>query len=98
MSEWNEHGNEWKQEGGDGHGDPTGDPTGDRLGGAASGDEELPYGMSGVSGILERLSTGIETGEWSPRKCRMVAEYVLSLADDYWLSSVEASYCRRVLA
>jgi hypothetical protein len=53
--------------------------------------------MSGVTGILDRLALGVEMGTWSARKCRMVAEYVLSLADEYWLSSDEVSYCRRLL-
>lgn len=60
-------------------------------------DDELPFGMSGVTGILDRLNRGVEQGTWSPKKCRMVAEYVLSISDDYWLSSEEVSYCRRIL-
>ena len=54
--------------------------------------------MAGISDLLDRLSDGVELGEWSPRKCRMVAEYVLTLADGYWLSQGEAAYCRRLVA
>ena len=61
-------------------------------------DRELPFGMSGVTGILDRLSRAVELGTWPRKKCRMVAEYVLSISDDYWLSSDEVSYCRRLLA
>ena len=58
---------------------------------------ELPFGMAGVTGILERLSKGVELGTWPTRKCRMVAEYIISISDDYWLSSEEITYCRRLL-
>jgi hypothetical protein len=27
----------------------------------------------------------------------MVAEYIISISDDYWLSSEEITYCRRLL-
>lgn len=93
MNDWNEQENGREHDGGDGQGDPTEE----RPEEAALEGEKLPFGMSGVSGILERLATGVESEEWSPRKCRMVAEYVLSLSGDYWLSSVESSYCRRLL-
>lgn len=66
--------------------------------GRDSGEEALPFGMAGISDLLDRLSDGVELGEWSPRKCRMVAEYVLTLADGYWLSQREAAYCRRLVA
>ncbi|MEE2972785.1 MAG: hypothetical protein VX672_06650 [Planctomycetota bacterium] len=65
---------------------------------SAPGEQELPFGMSGISDLLDRLADGVELGEWSPRKCRMVAEYVLTLADGYWLSQNEAAYCRRLVA
>ncbi|MCP4833468.1 MAG: hypothetical protein GY895_01770 [Phycisphaera sp.] len=94
MNDWNEHENGREHEGADGQGDPTEE----RPEGASVQGEQLPFGMSGVSGILERLADGVESDEWSPRKCRMVAEYVLSLSGDYWLSSVESTYCRRLLA
>lgn len=66
---------------------------GDRI-----GDPEMPYGMAGVTGILERLDIAVQEGSWTPEKCRAVAEYVLSLADEYWLSTVESAYCRRIMA
>ena len=73
------------------------EPTGDQPDDEAYEDGELPFGMSGVTGILERLSKGVELGTWPRKKCRMVAEYILSISDDYWLSSDEISYCRRLL-
>ena len=61
-------------------------------------DEALPYGMSGVTGILDKLSESIETGEWSLNKQKMVAEYILGLAKEYWLSADEKDFCQDVLA
>ena len=67
------------------------------------GDEEeqasevLPFGMSGVTGILHKLHDSLETGDWSPNKQRMVAEYILGLAKEYWLSPREQTFCREVL-
>ena len=69
----------------------------DRLDADAFEDEELPFGISGVTGLLDRLDKAVELGTWSSKKCRMVAEYVLSISDEYWLSTSEVSYCRRLL-
>lgn len=61
-------------------------------------DEDLPFGTAGVSGLIDRLQSGVGEGGWPPAKCRMVAEYVLSLKNDYWLTQSEAGFCRRLLA
>ena len=60
--------------------------------------EILPFGMSGVTGILNRLNESAESGEWSLNKQKMVAEYILGLAKEYWLSTEEKDFCRGILA
>ena len=90
----NEHEHDFEHE----HNDESNADFAESPEGAASGEQELPFGMAGISDLLDRLSDGVELGEWSPRKCRMVAEYVLTLADGYWLSQGEAAYCRRLVA
>lgn len=76
---------------------------------------DLPYGMAGLTIMLERLRDGIDAREravegatgdasrvrdegWSAGRCRLVAEYLLSLASEYWMSGEELAYCRRVLS
>lgn len=61
-------------------------------------DEDLPFGTAGVSSLIRRLQGNAGDGGWPPAKCRMVAEYVLSLKHDYWLTQSEAGFCRRLLA
>ncbi|MBQ71529.1 MAG: hypothetical protein CMJ67_01355 [Planctomycetaceae bacterium] len=90
MNDPEDNRNDWEHEGYE-------DSSEDQPDAEAYEDGELPYGMSGVTGILERLSKGVELGTWPQKKCRMVAEYVLSISDDYWLSTDEVSYCRRLL-
>ena len=77
---------------------PDADSSASPTEGDVTREEELPFGMAGISDLLDRLADGVELGEWSPRKCRMVAEYVLTLSDGYWLSQGEAAYCRRLIA
>ena len=57
---------------------------------------DLPYGMCGVTGLLERLQSGTDAG-WEPRKREMVARYLLDISERYWLSNVELDFCRRFL-
>ena len=90
MNDPDDYGNDREHEGFE-------DSVGDRPDADDFEDRDMPFGMSGVTGILERLSKGVELGTWPQKKCRMVAEYILSISDDYWLSSTEASYCRRLL-
>lgn len=59
-------------------------------------DSELPYGMSGVTGLLARLQEGAQRG-WEPRKREMVAQYLLDLSERYWLSDSESDFCRQFL-
>lgn len=72
----------------------------DSLAGAdeASPGEVLPFGMSGVTGILHKLRESGDSGEWSTNKQKMVAEYILGLTKEYWLSVEEKNFCREVLA
>lgn len=64
----------------------------------------IPFGMAGITVILERLRDGIEgrgrdfDAPWTESRCRLVAEYLLSLSPEYWMSGEELAYCRRVLA
>ena len=64
----------------------------------------IPFGMAGITVILERLRDGIEgrgrddDAPWTESRCRLVAEYLLSLSPEYWMSGAELAYCRRVLA
>ena len=57
------------------------------------GDEDLPFGMSGVTGLLERLRDGAGTS-LNPSKSDMIARYLLDLRDIYWISDEEAALCR----
>ena len=59
---------------------------------------ELPFGMSGITGLLQRLATGVEEERWSPDKQRMVARYLLDLSRDYWLNGDEVAFCRHLAA
>ena len=56
-------------------------------------DEDLPFGMSGVTGLLERLRDGAGTS-LNPSKSDMIARYLLDLRDIYWISDEEAALCR----
>ena len=56
-------------------------------------DAELPFGMAGVTRLLDRLREGVSSA-WEPEKSNMVARYLLDLADCYWLSDEEMAYCR----
>ena len=82
--------------------EPTDDPAEDPRRDHES-DGELPFGMSGVTIIIERLRQGIEAEDrdgddaWTPHKCRVVAQYILSLRREYWLTGKELAFCRRVL-
>jgi hypothetical protein len=57
---------------------------------------DLPFGMCGVTGLLDRLRSG-SGGNWAPRKKEMVARYLLDLSKQYWLSTDEADFCNRFL-
>ena len=57
---------------------------------------DLPFGMCGVTGLLERLRNG-SNGAWEPRKQEMVARYLLDLSEDYWMSTDEVTFCRAFL-
>lgn len=59
---------------------------------------ELPFGMSGITGLLQRLATGVEEDRWSPAKQRMVARYLLDLSRDYWMNGDEVAFCRKLAA
>jgi hypothetical protein len=59
---------------------------------------ELPFGMSGITGLLQRLATGVEEDRWSPEKQRMVARYLLDLSKDYWMNGDEVAFCRQLAA
>ncbi|MCH2161843.1 MAG: hypothetical protein MK085_08215, partial [Phycisphaerales bacterium] len=54
----------------------------------------LPFGMSGVTGLLDRLQAGFTGGKWTPRKRQMVAKYLLDLSGRYWMSEEEISFCQ----
>lgn len=56
-------------------------------------DEDLPFGMSGVTGLLERLRDG-SGSSLDPSKSDMIARYLLDLGDCYWISDEEAAFCR----
>ena len=58
--------------------------------------ECLPFGMSGVTGLLQRLATGIDDQDWSKTKQRMVARYLLGLSNVYWMNHDEMAFCKRV--
>lgn len=60
-------------------------------------DENLPFGMSGVTGLLDRLRDGSED-TWEDDKSDMVARYLLDLRDRYWMSEDETSFCRSFLS
>ncbi|MDA1026597.1 MAG: hypothetical protein O3A19_09235 [Planctomycetota bacterium] len=62
------------------------------------GPESIPFGMSGVTGLLQRLAVGIDEKEWSPRKKRAVARYLLDLSSEFWMKQDEVAFCRRVAA
>ena len=62
------------------------------------GAESLPFGMSGVTGLLQRLSAGTDGEAWSLRKQRMVARYLLELSNVYWMNHDELAFCQRVAA
>jgi hypothetical protein len=59
---------------------------------------ELPFGMSGITGLLQRLASGAEEDRWSPDKQRMVARYLLDLSRDYWMNGDEVAFCRQLAA
>ena len=59
---------------------------------------ELPFGMSGITGLLQRLASGVEEERWSPDKQRMVARYLLDLSKDYWMNGDEVAFCRQLAA
>lgn len=79
-------------------------PDGPEPSDADSLHKDLPFGMAGLTVMLERLREGVEGREraddeaWSASRCRLVAEYILSLASEYWMSGDELAYCRRVVA
>ena len=54
--------------------------------------------MSGITGLLQRLATGVEEERWSPDKQRMVARYLLDLSKDYWMNGDEVAFCRQLAA
>ena len=58
--------------------------------------ECLPFGMSGVTGLLQRLAAGIDDQDWSKTKQRMVARYLLGLSNVYWMNHDERAFCKRV--
>ena len=62
------------------------------------GQESLPFGMSGVTGLLQRLANGIDDEAWSMNKQRMVAGYLLDLSNVYWMNHDEIAFCKRVAA
>lgn len=62
------------------------------------GAESLPFGMSGVTGLLQRLSAGTDDEAWSLGKQRMVARYLLELSNVYWMNHDELAFCQRVAA
>ncbi len=59
-------------------------------------EKSLPFGMSGVTGLLERLRDGAHDG-WEAEKREMVARYLLDLQERYWMSDGEIGFCRRFL-
>jgi hypothetical protein len=65
---------------------------------------ELPFGMAGVTAMLDRLRVGVENAErgeqhgWTRSRCHAVADYLLSLHSEYWFSGEELEYCRRIVA
>ena len=54
--------------------------------------------------MLERLRAGVEGREqgasygWTHGRARAVADYLISLHPEYWMSGEELAYCRRVAA
>ena len=62
------------------------------------GQESLPFGMSGVTGLLQRLAAGIDDDAWPQTKQRMVAGYLLDLSNVYWMNHDEIAFCKRVAA
>ncbi len=66
--------------------------------------QDLPFGMAGVTSMLERLRAGVEGHEqgaaygWTHGRARAVADYLLSLQPEYWMSGEELAYCRRLTA
>ena len=62
----------------------------------ADAEAMLPFGMSGVTGLLERLQEGLKGGNWAPKKRKMVAKYLLDLSNRYWMSEHEMSFCRNL--
>jgi hypothetical protein len=62
------------------------------------GSESLPFGMSGVTGLLQRLSAGTDDAAWPLKKQRMVARYLLELSNVYWMNPDEQAFCQRVAA
>ncbi len=68
------------------------------ISGNADLSPELPFGMSGITGLLQRLATGVEEERWSPDKQRMVARYLLDLSKDYWMNGDEVAFCRQLAA
>ena len=61
-----------------------------------SDEQSLPFGMSGVTGLLERLRDGVHDG-WEAEKREMVARYLLDLQERYWMSDKEIGFCQRFL-
>ena len=59
-------------------------------------EQSLPFGMSGVTGLLERLRDGVRDG-WEAEKREMVARYLLDLQERYWMSDKEIGFCQRFL-
>jgi hypothetical protein len=66
--------------------------------------QDLPFGMAGVTSMLERLRAGVEGREagasygWTHGRARAVADYLISLHPEYWMSGEELAYCRRIAA
>lgn len=69
-------------------------PSNDNHESEADAEAMLPFGMSGVTGLLERLQEGFTGGKWAPKKRQMVAKYLLDLSNRYWMSENEISFCR----
>ncbi len=59
---------------------------------------DLPFGMSGITGLLQRLASGADEDRWSPEKQRVVARYLLDLSKDYWMNGDELAFCRQLAA
>ena len=53
----------------------------------------LPFGMAGVTGLLDRLQDAFTGDKWAPRKRQMVAQYLIDMSTRYWMSEDEISFC-----